>query len=75
LSFNIACPRKVAAYGYKAMHKGKVVAIPGFFNKFLSALPRFLSRNRVRRIVRGIQNKNRDAAIIKKTPKVIKKAS
>lgn len=62
ISFNIACPVEVAAYGYKAMLKGKVVAVPGIFNKFLSNLPRFLTRNRVRCIVRGIQDKNRDTS-------------
>jgi len=59
ISFNMACPKQVAAYGYKAMHKGKVVAIPGLFNKFLSVLPRMLTRNRTTKIVRKIQEKNR----------------
>lgn len=59
IAFNMACAREVALYGYKAMHKGKTVAIPGRFNKFLSALPRFLSRNRATSIVRIIQEKNR----------------
>ncbi|WP_044403429.1 SDR family oxidoreductase [Lacinutrix sp. Hel_I_90] len=60
ISFNIACPKQVAAYGYKALLQGKVIAVPGFFNKFLSNLPRVLTRNRVRTIVRSIQNKNRE---------------
>jgi hypothetical protein len=59
IKFNMACPKEVAAYGYKAMHKGKVVAIPGLFNKFLSILPRMLTRNRTTKIVRKIQDKNR----------------
>jgi len=59
IGFNMACPRQVAAYGYNAMLKGKVVAIPGFFNKFLSILPRVLTRNRTTKIVRRIQDKNR----------------
>ncbi len=60
IGFNMACPKEVAAYGYKAMHKGKVVAIPGLFNKFLSILPRVLTRNRTTKIVRKIQDKNRE---------------
>lgn len=60
IGFNMACPSKVALYGYNAMKKGKTVAIPGKFNKFLSVLPRFLTRNRTTSIVRRIQDKNRD---------------
>ncbi len=60
IGFNMACPKQVALYGYKAMHKGKVVAIPGFINKFLSILPRVLTRNRTTKIVRKIQDKNRN---------------
>lgn len=60
IKFNMACPEQVAKYGYKAMLKGKTVAIPGGFNKFLSALPRFISRNMATKIVRNIQEKNRD---------------
>lgn len=61
ITFNMACPMQVAAYGYKAMHNGRVVAIPGTFNKFLSVLPRVLTRNRATKIVRKIQDKNRDS--------------
>jgi short-subunit dehydrogenase len=60
IAFNMACPKEVAAYGYKAMHNGKVVAIPGVFNKFLSVLPRVLTRNITTKIVRKIQDKNRN---------------
>lgn len=61
IGFNMACPKAVASYGYKAMHNGRVVAIPGLFNKFLSILPRMLTRNRTTKIVRKIQDKNRDS--------------
>ncbi|BAO76610.1 SDR family NAD(P)-dependent oxidoreductase [Winogradskyella sp. PG-2] len=61
IAFNMACPKEVATYGYKAMHNGRVVAIPGLFNKFLSILPRMLTRNRTTKIVRQIQDKNRDS--------------
>ncbi|GAA4242283.1 SDR family oxidoreductase [Winogradskyella damuponensis] len=60
IAFNMACAKEVALYGYKAMQKGKVIAIPGVFNKFLSFLPRVLTRNRTTKIVRKIQDKNRD---------------
>ncbi|AUP78313.1 SDR family NAD(P)-dependent oxidoreductase [Flavivirga eckloniae] len=60
ISFNMACPVQVAAYGYNAMKKGKTVAIPGAFNKFLSTIPRFVPRNMATRIVRNIQEKNRE---------------
>lgn len=60
ISFNMASAKKVAVYGYKAMNNGRVVAIPGLFNKFLSILPRLLTRNRTTKIVRKIQDKNRD---------------
>jgi len=61
IGFNMSCAKDVAAYGYKAMHKGRVVAIPGVFNKFLSILPRMLTRNRTTKIVRKIQDKNRNS--------------
>lgn len=60
IRFNMACPSKVALYGYNAMKKGKTVAIPGKFNKILAVLPRFLTRNRATSIVRRIQDKNRE---------------
>jgi len=59
IKFNMASAKNVAAYGYKAMKKGKAYAIPGRFNKFLSIIPRFLSRNSTVSIVRKIQEKNR----------------
>ncbi|WP_345075674.1 SDR family oxidoreductase [Flavivirga amylovorans] len=59
ISFNMACATDVALYGYNAMKKGKTVAIPGAFNKLLSTIPRFISRNMATRIVRNIQEKNR----------------
>ena len=60
IKFNVGCPEEVAKYGYKAMLKGKTVAIPGAFNKLLSKLPRFMSRNAATAIVRKIQEKNRE---------------
>jgi len=60
--FNIACPKKVAKYGYDAMLKGKVVAIPGRFNKLVSILPRLVPRNMATAIVRKLQESNRSSA-------------
>lgn len=60
IKFNIGCPKEVAKYGYDAMNKGKTVAIPGNINKFLSKLPRFVSRNTATAIIRKIQERNRD---------------
>ena len=60
IKFNMANAKAVAAYGYKAMHKGKTYAIPGSFNKFLATLPRFIPRNAAASIVRKIQEKNRE---------------
>lgn len=60
IKFNIGCPKEVAKYGYEAMLKGKVVAVPGKINRFLSRLPRFLPRRTATAIIRKIQEKNRD---------------
>lgn len=59
ITFNMACAKEVALYGYEAMIKGKTYAIPGGFNKFLATLPRLLTRNAATTIVRKIQAKNR----------------
>ncbi|MFH6768157.1 SDR family oxidoreductase [Gaetbulibacter aquiaggeris] len=61
IGFNMACPSEVALYGYEAMQKGKTVAIPGFLNKFLASLHRFVSRDMATTIVRNLQEKNRKA--------------
>ncbi|MGK0252562.1 MAG: short-subunit dehydrogenase [Mariniflexile sp.] len=60
ISFNMACSSDVARYGYKAMQKGKTVVIPGLLNKFLATIHRFVSRNMATKIVRNLQEKNRD---------------
>ena len=60
IKFNMADAKEVASYGYKAMQKGNVVAVPGVFNKFLANLPRLMPRNLAASIVRKIQEKNRE---------------
>lgn len=59
ITFNMACAKDVALYGYKAMLKGKSYAIPGRFNKVLAVIPRFITRNAATTIVRKLQAKNR----------------
>ncbi|MDN3665920.1 SDR family NAD(P)-dependent oxidoreductase [Algibacter miyuki] len=59
IKFNMGCAKTVAIYGYEAMLKGKTYAIPGRFNKFLSIIPRFMTRNATAALVRKIQAKNR----------------
>lgn len=60
ITFNMASAEAVAAYGYRAMLKGKSYAIPGRFNKFLAIIPRLVTRSAAAAIVRKIQEKNRD---------------
>jgi short-subunit dehydrogenase len=59
IGFNMAIPSEVALYGYRAMQKGKTIAIPGLINKFLASLHRFVTRRMAAEIVRNIQEKNR----------------
>jgi hypothetical protein len=47
--------RKVAEYGYKAMMKGKAVAIPGLKNSIMAASVRFISRSLAVKTARKIQ--------------------
>lgn len=50
---------EVAEYGYKAMHSGKVVAIPGIINYILANANRLVPRKMVTAILRKGQEKNR----------------
>ncbi|PKQ43910.1 SDR family NAD(P)-dependent oxidoreductase [Confluentibacter flavum] len=59
ITFNMSCPKAVAKYGYGAMLKGKTVAIPGLFNRFLAFLPRLFPRDLATAVVRTMQLKNR----------------
>lgn len=51
----VASARSCAEYGYKAMMRGKVVAIHGIRNKLMMFTIRFSPRWMVRRIVRSMQ--------------------
>ena len=58
IKFNIASSDYVAQYAYDSLMKGRIVAIPGFWNKLSAFLPRLLSRKRVANMVGNIQRKN-----------------
>ena len=62
LSLNMANANEVAIYGYEALKKKKIIAIPGFFNKVLAFLPRILPRNLVTSIVLKVQTANRSVS-------------
>jgi len=53
----IATSKQVAEYGYKAMMKGKAVAIQGFKNALMANAVRFAPRSLVVKITRSIQKK------------------
>ncbi|HKJ41232.1 MAG TPA: SDR family oxidoreductase [Sunxiuqinia sp.] len=59
VKWKMACPKKVAAFGYQAMKKGKILAIPGTMNKMLIFMQRFLSVHFVARRIHSIQERNR----------------
>ena len=50
-NLKVASAAKVAAFGYKKLKKGKVVAIQGARNRFLIFVSRFSPRSLVRRVV------------------------
>lgn len=58
IKFNIMDSDYVAEYAFKALMRGKVVAVPGFWNQLSAFLPRVLSRNTVANMVGNIQRKN-----------------
>ncbi|WP_372776592.1 SDR family NAD(P)-dependent oxidoreductase [Mangrovibacterium sp.] len=59
INWNMACAQSVAAYGYKAMMKGEILAVPGLFNNALLVLRRFLPYPVLGKCVRYIQERNR----------------
>lgn len=60
IKFSTASAIDVAKYGYEAMLKGKAVAIPGAFNRFLAIISRLVPRNIATSIVRKMQEINRE---------------
>lgn len=59
IKVNMASAEQVAEFGYRAMQKGKVLAVPGFLNNFILFARRFVSYPAQARIVKRIQEKNR----------------
>ncbi|MCU0472667.1 MAG: SDR family oxidoreductase [Bacteroidales bacterium] len=53
----MASPKEVAEYGYRAMMKGKPLAIQGFKNSLMANAVRFFPRGFIVKIVRKIQEK------------------
>ncbi|HEY9117511.1 MAG TPA: SDR family oxidoreductase [Roseivirga sp.] len=58
IKFNIADAKSVAQFGFDGLMTGKVVLVPGIWNKLSAFLPRLLSRKRVATMVGNIQRKN-----------------
>ncbi|GHE67465.1 MULTISPECIES: SDR family oxidoreductase [Roseivirga] len=58
IKFNIADAHTVATFGFQGLMHGKVVLVPGIWNKLSAFLPRLLSRGRVTKMVGNIQRKN-----------------
>lgn len=58
IKFNIASSEDVAQIGYDSLMNGKVVIVPGIWNKLSAFLPRILSRKKVTNMVGNIQRKN-----------------
>ncbi|HEY8419408.1 MAG TPA: SDR family oxidoreductase [Clostridia bacterium] len=59
VNLQVAEAKKVAEFGYKKMKKGKVIAVPGFFNKIAVIGVKLLPRKFIRNMVYNIQ-KQRD---------------
>ncbi|MBP9854619.1 MAG: SDR family oxidoreductase [Candidatus Omnitrophica bacterium] len=53
---NMAVAKDVAEFGFKAMMKGKVLAIPGVKNNFFLFISRFMSRQSISNFVRNINS-------------------
>ncbi len=60
IKVNMASAADVVAFGYKKLKAGKSVAVPGFTNKLILFLRRFLSYPFQASCVRYIQEKNRE---------------
>ena len=61
INFNFSTAEEVAKYGYEAMMNGKTIAIPGIINKILSTIHRFIPRSLATKLMRKIQEKNRNS--------------
>lgn len=54
----LSSPQKVAQYGYKAMQRGKIRAVPGLLTKLIVSLGRFIPRNTATNILGRLQKIN-----------------
>ncbi|MDA3929827.1 MAG: SDR family oxidoreductase [Prolixibacteraceae bacterium] len=54
-----ATAKHVAEYGVKSLEKGKVVAIPKFYNRVITSLPRVLSLSLTTKLSRKVNGNNR----------------
>ncbi len=59
IKVNMASAGQVAEYGYRALLKGKVLAVPGFMNNLILFIRRFVSYPAQAKMVMRIQEKNR----------------
>jgi uncharacterized protein len=59
IRWNISRVEQVARVGYRALMKGKTLAIPGVFNQIIARLYRFFPRRIFPSLVRKIHEKNR----------------
>ena len=55
----------VAKYGYRALHEGKRVAIPGFVNTSLINTAKFIPRKTTIQVVKKLQELNRNSIFMK----------
>ena len=74
IKFNIADAKSVAQFGFDGLMAGRVVLVPGFWNKLSAFLPRLLSRRSVADMVGNIQRKNHAKRIDGKVMKGISAA-
>jgi uncharacterized protein len=59
IQWNISSAEQIANYGYRALIKGKIVAIPGLWSKVMATLHRFFPRKVATSLIRRIHEANR----------------
>ena len=72
LKWTWSTPDKVAQYGYNAMLRGKVVAIPGAINLFFAKVSRIVPGNIAAKIIRHFMEANRRKLSIVPVQKEVK---
>lgn len=56
LKYGTMSSRAVAEYGYRALMRGKRVAVPGFSNRLGTLAPRLLPRKTIAKVVGNLQS-------------------